>query len=363
MKQRQTIGNNKFGLKWWAALVLVVAFIPATKLLAQGEGAERELEAARQQIHEMLREAEKLQKAGKPDAADHMRQEAHKMANRIEEHQAQRRRGQGEREQGERGHGEREQAAKHLHNVLEGLERGMEALRAIDRNEELQALERVAQGVRRRLEGLQEGRDRPQRERRRERRGEGNEREMAMHQLEIMRLAMPALREGERRDAADLLEHAIHARELALEGVRNEKAQKVRESAPNRAQLAEILGLSSRLWREFGNKERAQAVGKLAEQLSARVRRERGERAQREQDRPRREAREQDRPRREAREHREHDGERHDEREKHDQSDRYQAAMERIERLEGQIKRLGAALERMQGQLHGRDREHEHERR
>jgi len=351
-------------LKWWAALVLVLAFIPATKSLAQDEGAQRELEAARERIHALLREAEKLQEAGRGDAADHMRQDAHKMANRIEEHLAQRRRGQGEREQGERGHGEREQAAKHLHNVLEGLERGMAALREIERHEELQALEEVAQGVRRRLERLQERRDRPQRERQREHRGEGNEREMAMHQLEIMRMAMPALREGERRDAADLLEHAIHARELGLEGVRNEKAQKVFKSAPNRGQLAEILGLSSRLWREFGHTEKAQAVGQLAEQFSTRAHRERDQQAQREQDRPRREERDrpearkrrEDRDRYEAHD-RQEDRERHGAREGHEQADRYHAAMERIERLEAQLKRLGAALERLQGQLHERERD------
>lgn len=340
MKQKQTIQRNVFRLRWWAALVLIVAFMPAAKSLAQHDGEQSELEVARQQIHEMLREAEKVQKADRVDAADQMRQEAHKMANRIEEHLAQRRRHE---------QAEQDQEREHLHNVLEGLERGMMSLRELGRHEELGALERVAHEVRQELEGR---RDRPQRERQREHRGEGNEREMAMHQLEILRLAMPALREGERRDAADLLERAIHARELALEGIRNEKAQEVRKSAPNRGQLAEILGLSSRLWREFGNKERAQAVGQLAEQMSARGHRERDQRAQREQDRPRRE----DRDRHEARERRE-DRDRHEARERHEKSDRYQAAMERIERLEAQIKRLGAAMERLQGQLHERERD------
>ncbi|MCH8824039.1 MAG: hypothetical protein IH984_11090 [Planctomycetes bacterium] len=346
MKQKQTIQRNVFRLRWWAALVLIVAFIPATKSLAQHEGEQSELETARERIHAMMREAEELQDAGRVDAADHMRKEAHKMANRIEEHLSQRRRHE---------QAEQDQEREHLHNVLEGLERGMAALRELGRHEELEALERVVHEVRQEIEGR---RDRPQRKRRRERRGEGNEREMAMHQLEIMRLAMPALREGERRDAADLLERAIHARELALEGRRDEEAQQIRKHAPNRAQLAEILGLSSRLWREFDNKERAQAVGQLAEQMSERAHRQRDERAQREQDRPRRQARDrrEDHDRHEAREWRA-DRDRHDARERHEQSDRYQAAMERIERLEAQIKRLGAAMERLQGQLHQRDRD------
>ena len=218
----------------------------------------------------------------------------------------------------------------------------MVALRELGRHEELEALERVAHDVRQELQGR---RDRPQRERQRAHRS-ANEREVAQHQLEIMRMAMPALREGERRDAAELLEHAIHARELALEGRRDDEAQHIRETAPNRGQLSEILGLASRLWSEFGHEERAGAVGELAEQMRARVRRERDERAQREQDWPRREARErrEDRDRREVRERR-------------DQPGRYQAAMERIERLEVHVKRLAKAMERLQGAMHERERD------
>ncbi len=329
MNQRQTIQRNKLRLRWWIALILMVAFVPATTSLAQDEGGRRELEAARERIHAMMREAEELQEAGRLDAAEKVRQRAEQLGERIE------------RQLDRRRHA-RSKETEHLHNVLDGLERGMVALRALGRHEELEALERVAHDVRQELQGR---RDRPQRERQRARHGE-NEREMAMHQLEIMRMAMPALREGERKDAADLLEHAIHARELALEGIRNEKAQQVRKSAPNRAQLAEILGLSSRLWREFGHKERAQAVGELAEQMRARVHRERDERAQREQERPRREARD-----------RREDRDRPAVRERREQPDRYQAAMERIERLEVHMKRLAEAMERLQGAMHERERD------
>ena len=218
----------------------------------------------------------------------------------------------------------------------------MAVLRELDRYEEFEALERVAHDVRRELQGR---RDRPQRERPRAHRSE-NEREVAQHQLEIMRMAMPALREGERRDAAGLLEHAIHARELALEGRRDDEAQHIRATAPNRGQLSEVLGLASRLWSEFGHEERAHAVGELAEQMRARVHRERDDRAEREQDRPHREIRErrEDRDRPEARERRE-------------QTDRYQAALERIERLEVHMRRLAEAMERLQDQLHERERD------
>ncbi len=329
MNQRQTTRRTLRRLRWWVALALTVALVPFTTALAQDEGARRELEAARERIHAMLREAEELQEAGRSDAADRVRQRAEQLGERIERQLDRRRHAQAEE-------------TEHLHNVLEGLERGMGALRELGRHEELEALERVAHDVRQELQGR---RDRPQRERQRAHRGE-NEREVAMHQLEILRMAMPALREGERRDAAELLEHAIHARELGLEGRRDDEAQRIRETAPNRGQLSEILGLASRLWAEFGHKERAQAVGKLAEQLRARVHREQDDRAQREQDRPRREVRDrrEDRDRPEARERR-------------DQPDRYQAAMERIERLEVHMKRLAEAMERLQGQLHERERD------
>ena len=329
MNQRQTAPGKVVRLRWWIALVLMVALVPVTTSLAQDEGARRELELARERIHAMMREAQELQETGRLDAAERVRDRANQLAGRIEQ-------------QLERHQRARSDEAEHLHNVLEGLEHGMAALRELGRHEELEALERVAHDVRQELRGR---RDRPHPERERSHRSE-NEREVALHQLEIMRMAMPALREGGHKDAAELLEHAIHARELALVGRRDDEAQHIRETAPNRGQLSEILGLASRLWGEFGHEVRARAVGDLAEQMRARVHRERDKRAQREQDRPRREARDrrEDRDRPAARERRE-------------QPDRYQAAMERIERLEIHMKRLAEAMERLQDQLYERERD------
>ncbi len=329
MNQRQTTPRMVRRLRWWVALVLMVALVPVTTALAQDEGARRELEAARDRVHAMLREAEELQELGRLNAAEKVRQRAEQLGERIE------------RQLDRRRHA-RSNETEHLHNVLEGLERGMGALRELGRHEELEALERVAHDVRQELQGR---REHPQRDRQRAHRSE-NEREVAQHQLEIMRMAMPALREGERRDAAELLEHAIHARELALEGRRDDEARHIRETAPNRGQLSEILGLASRLWGEFGHEERAHAVGELAEQMRARLHRQQDDRAQREQDRPHREARE----RRDERD-------RPAARERRDQPDRYQAAMERIERLEVHVKRLAEAMERLQGAMHERERD------
>ncbi len=213
-----------------------------------------------------------------------------------------------------------------------------------------------------------ERRERPARERDRprERRGDG-ERERAAHELEIMRSAMPALLEAGRRDTAELLEHAIHARELALEGRRGEEAAHVRETAPNLGQQIEILMYAANLWDEFGHEKQAATVRQLAEEMHGRFRRERegGEREGREREVREREGREREGREREGgeREGREREGRERehardsDARHERDGDERFQHAMERIERLEQHIERLAHGIERLQQELHERGRE------
>jgi len=90
---------------------------------------------------------------------------------------------------------------------------------------------------------------------------------------------MHALREADRKDTMELLEHAIHARELALEGKRNEKAMKIRESAPSLEVQTEILFHAADLWHRFGHEKKAATVHELAEEFAGRLRhrKERGE--------------------------------------------------------------------------------------
>jgi hypothetical protein len=140
---------------------------------------------------------------------------------------------------------------------------------------------RQERGIRRERD---EGRAREERPR--------SEREVALHQLEVMRIALHALREAERGDAAELLTLAIRSREMMLERRRDEQAQRLRERAPDRLQLAEILSMASKLWREFGNAEKSVAVGRLAEQFSRAEERQVREREEREVRRRRVERRE-----------------------------------------------------------------------
>ena len=168
---------------------------------------------------------------------------------------------------------------RELRGRLEQQERELRRLRA--ENEQLRTELRERAGSARererevRIRIQREGREREERERRIERdegraRGERprSEREVALHQLEVMRIALHALKEAERGDAVEMLTLAIRAREMMLEGRRDEEAQRARERAPNHEQLVEILSMASKLWREFDNADKSVAVGRLAEQLS-----------------------------------------------------------------------------------------------
>ncbi len=133
-------------------------------------------------------------------------------------------------------------------------------------------------------------RERPERQRR-----ERGEREFLRHQVDVLRTAMHALREAERGDAVELVERAIRAREVMLEGRRDDEAHQIREHAPPPRGLAEILGMAVDLWREFDQPEKAEQVARLAEMLRASRDREPG------RGRDRRERAERDEARREAR--------------------------------------------------------------
>ncbi|MCZ6689023.1 MAG: hypothetical protein O7H41_05420 [Planctomycetota bacterium] len=183
-----------------------------------------------------------------------------------------------------------------LHEVLEGLERGLHALEILGKREEMEILHRIANGVRRELAQEREGRrrhgQRTERERVERERG-GREREVARRHIQIMKEAMPALLEKGRKDTAKLLEHAIHARELALEGRRDDEAHRIRETAPNRGQQVEILRYAAGLWREFGHPDKAGNIEELAKWMWESRERPAGERRERdrargERDGPRR---------------------------------------------------------------------------
>ena len=86
-------------------------------------------------------------------------------------------------------------------------------------------------------------------------------------QVGALQMALPALREAERRDAVELVEWAIAARKMMLEGRRDEEARQIRQRAPGREQIVEILVLAERIYREFDMPDRAEKLSRLTEEL------------------------------------------------------------------------------------------------
>ena len=239
--------RNRF--RWLALCGCVAALGLSAPASAQGrESAQSdERDALRARAADLTARGEDLLERGEQERARQAFEQAREIWAHLEraEHPA--------RETDRREGGERHR------EIMNGLEHGIAALRELGMNKEAERLHRIAAEVR----------ERGERDTRRP-----TEREIGRRQLEVMRLAMPALREGERRDAADILEHAIHARELAMEGRDGPEAMEVRRGGPNRAQIAEILLLASRLWKDFGNEDKAHITGELGQQF-ARQERER----------------------------------------------------------------------------------------
>jgi len=154
---------------------------------------------------------------------------------------------------------EEEQERRELEEIMEGLEHGMQALKALGAEREFKAVQRIANGVRERLE---------HRERRRER--EDPERAMAERQLHALRIAFENYQDHEGKKfkrLAGMTEHAIHARELRLEGRRDKEAVRVYESAPNEGNTIELLLYAYKLLDKRGQKDRAEIVGRAVREM------------------------------------------------------------------------------------------------
>ena len=302
--------------KWivaWAGACLVLC-LPLTAARAEDDENLRELEQAERRVKELNAHAAELEADGQHDKAAEYRAKAKALYRRIK---------------GDQKRMKKERAKKHkrggdLVNSLEGLEQGIAALRRLGKKEEAAHLQEIAKGVRRRIEG---GKKQKQR-------GMG-ERELVKNHIETLRIAMHGFQEAEKREWAEQIEHAIHARELGLEGRRDEKAIHIRKTAPSDGHLAELLHVAAKYYSEWGHPDRAERVAKLSawfghrwnDQKAGKKKRERAGRRERD---------------------REHAERRHRERDRRGPDDRMQAAMERIERLEERLNKVLKMLEKMQ---------------
>ena len=229
------------------AIPLVVMAVAWLASPATVKGQEAEIEAARKKIEVLLNKAERLQDEGAADKAERLVKQAQDLKARLAKVYEDR---------------SAKKSGGKLGEILPGLKAGAAALRDLGRHEEAEKLERLAAELQKQAAA---GGKR--------RRGE-SEREIALEQIRIMRIALQGLLDAGREDSAELMEHAIHAQELALEGVRNKKAIKVFESAPNLGQRVELLMFAARKLRNAGKKEQASAVANLGEQLLERFRAE-----------------------------------------------------------------------------------------
>jgi hypothetical protein len=88
--------------------------------------------------------------------------------------------------------------------------------------------------------------------------------------MDTLRIAMKGLAEAEKHDAADLMERAIHARELMIAGRRDPEAMELRKRGPDDAQLSELLRMAAGFWAEHGHEQKAAQCHELANHLAAR---------------------------------------------------------------------------------------------
>lgn len=168
---------------------------------------------------------------------------------------------------------------REMRKILNGLEAGIGALRALGRKEDAAHLLEIFREVQ------AKGRQRAERRHR-----HSDEREFAQWQLQVLRHAKAAFAEGKKGDALELTERWMHALELGLEGRRDREARQIIERAPGLGNKVELLTYASKLLHEYKATEKAQAVRKLADQLRRNLRGKKREReGRRERDRPRRE--------------------------------------------------------------------------
>ena len=103
------------------------------------------------------------------------------------------------------------------------------------------------------------------RERHEDERAEDHEVRTVRRRLAVMRTAVDVLVDEGDEHLAERVERAMHARELILEGRDDPEAMEIRESAPDRGELAELLAHAARLHEERGHTGRAEALEGLSE--------------------------------------------------------------------------------------------------
>lgn len=102
---------------------------------------------------------------------------------------------------------------------------------------------------------------------------ENGEVQEVRRRLKVMRTAVEALVEAGQHDRAEVVERAMHARELILERRTDAEAMSVREAAPDRGVLSRQLAAAAELYADWGAAEKARALAELSETYAQQFRR------------------------------------------------------------------------------------------
>jgi hypothetical protein len=227
----------RIALLAFAAVPLFVGPAPA-----QEPSVEEGIEAIRDEIRGLTREAQALDEAGRFEEAAQVRARIRALFAEIEAQLS------------ESSHAI-SQGGEGLRESLDRIERGAQALREIGRAEEASRLELVAEEIRERIRAEARAK------------GGGGEDRASSRRLELMETAMHALRDGGRGDSAEEMRRAIRARELLLEGRDDDEARRLRAAAPNEGDQVELLRFAARILQELNEPEKAAAVRQLAEEI------------------------------------------------------------------------------------------------
>ena len=190
------------------------------------EAYEKEVRAAKEKLAVLLRKADELEAAGRREDAEHVRRQAADLRAEIA------------------AFAKRHEAADR--DVLKGLEQGIEALRKLGCEEEARRLEEIARDVRG---------------------GGDREKEILEGWIETMRFGVGVLAAGGKAEGAERLEQGVHAFRVA--GRRDEEARRIRERAPGKGEMGEMLLVAAELCAHGGDNERAAVLGKLGREFVA----------------------------------------------------------------------------------------------
>ena len=237
-------------------ILLSVLFLTVFAWAGDRDDVEAKIQAAKERLHAVLMEAEELERAGRAEDAARLREKAERLEREIREMA---------RWRGDRAPSHPE-FQDPLVQAIHGLEVAIEGLRRAGYEEGVRDLERMAD----RLRAQRKERERRRLEEQSAHRG-GWDPDFERRTIDIYRMAMKAFAEAEKRDAADLVERAIHARELLLAGRHDEEAHRIIEKSPGDAQLGKLLLAAAEIWRGFERPEPAERCEELGRHLLARA--------------------------------------------------------------------------------------------